>query len=637
MIEQTQAVDRPWLKSYDADVPHALNYENVPLFEYLHRAAKLHPKRTAIIFMNYRMTYAKLKDAVQTMAANLRAEGVSPGDRVSIMLPNLPQTIISFWAALEAGATVVMTNPLYMEKELVHQMQDSGAKFMITLDHLWPKIEELKDKLGLRKYFVTSIPEGLKFPLNKLYGIKARRNKLFRDVPFDNKSVLPWKKLLKGGKRHVGMVANPSRDIAMLQYTGGTTGIAKGVMLTHSNLTANVQQIIAVLHKIGEKHHTFLSVLPFFHVFGMTVCLSLATSMAATILPLPRFVPKDVLDAIKKHKPTIFPGAPSVYTALMQQKDIAKYNLSSVEFCISGSAPCPVETIRRFKELTGAEIVEGYGLTEASPVTHVNPLAGKKKHGSIGLPFPDTEAMIVDSEVGSIPLDVGKVGELVLKGPQVMHGYWNRPDDTAGALRNGWLYTGDIATMDEEGYFYIVDRKKDMIISGGYNVYPREIDEVLHEHPKVKEAVAVGIPHPSRGEIIKAYIVVQPGQELTKAEILNHCRKKLANYKIPKQVEFRDELPKTIVGKVLRRTLRTEEEDKYRKTATPEEQAQLDNSPKGGQEANVAELEDDQELLVNTGELEEGAANEAPEESAPKLSRRQKAKEAKALKKAQKA
>jgi long-chain acyl-CoA synthetase len=351
-------------------------------------------------------------------------------------------------------------------------------------------------------------------------------------------------------------------DTALLQYTGGTTGVAKGCILTHFNIGANMQQCQSMMHTLGKKQETFLGILPYFHIYGLTTCLTWPTSLGATLAPFPRYVPLDVLKGINKLRPTVFPGAPALYISLLQQKDIDKYDLKSIEVCVSGSAPMPVEYMEQFLAKSGTSITEGYGLTEASPVTHFNPLEGKSKNGSIGLPFPDTDAKIVDMEVGGEPLPPGKRGELVIRGPQVMKGYYNRPDATADVLRNGWLYTGDIATMDEEGYFYIVDRKKDLIISGGYNIYPREIDEVLHSHPKIKEAVSVGIPHEARGEIVKAYVVVQDGEALSRSDVIAYCREKLANFKVPRQVEFRTDLPKTMVGKVLRRALREEEEAK---------------------------------------------------------------------------
>ncbi|WP_027362224.1 long-chain-fatty-acid--CoA ligase [Halodesulfovibrio aestuarii] len=562
MNEQDLPFERPWLDNYDPDVPAKIAYKNISIPNILDEAAKNTPKRNAVVFKNYKLTYKQLHTLAERFAANLREQGVKPGDRVSIMMPNLPQTMIAFWGTLKAGGIVVMTNPLYMEKELVHQINDCGAKHMITLDLVWPKLAKLRKKLPIEKYFVSRISDALSFPLNTVFTLKNKWQKTQIDVPYDNKSVFPWKTLFASKEQLSVPTKDPKNSIALLQYTGGTTGISKGVMLSHANLTANVEQCRAMLAGISEEHHTFLGLLPYFHVFGLTVSMLFPCTMGATVIPFPRYVPKDVLDGIQKYKPTIFPGAPSVYISLMQQKGLSKYDLSCIKYCISGSSPMPVEQMHQFKKITGAQLLEGFGLTEASPVTHLNPLLGVAKNGSIGLPFPDTDARIVDMEVGSIPLPTGKIGELILRGPQVMMGYWNRPDETASTLRNGWLYTGDIATMDEEGYFYIVDRKKDMIIVAGYNVYPREIDEVLYEHPKVQEAVTVGVPHKTRGEIIKVYIVPKVGEELTKSEILSHCREKLANYKVPKQVEFRDELPKTIVGKVLRRALRVEEEKK---------------------------------------------------------------------------
>ncbi len=557
--------DRPWISSYDPEVPVNIDYERVPLFRFLDRAAHKWPNRTAIVFKNWKISYTKLKALSEVFAANLRAAGVRKGDRIALMLPNLPQTIVAFWGINRCGAIGVMTNPLYMETEIVHQFNDAGIKICITLDRLWPRLEKLRDQIPAKTFYITSIADGLKFPLNGLYTLQAWKNKTLPKVPYDDTNVIQFKKLLKGRDRYTEKNISPD-DTALLQYTGGTTGVAKGCVLTHFNLGANMQQCQSMIHSLGkEKHETFLGVLPYFHIYGLTTCLTWPTSMGATLAPFPRYVPLEVLKAIQKIKPTVFPGAPSVYISLLQQKSVDKYNLHSINVCVSGSAPMPVEYMEQFEARTGTPISEGYGLTEASPVTHFNPLIGVRKVGSIGLPFPDTDAKIVDMEVGGDPLPPGKRGELVIRGPQVMQGYYNRPDATADVLRNGWLYTGDIAYMDEEGYFYIVDRKKDLIISGGYNIYPREIDEVLHSHPKIKEAVTVGIPHDQRGERIKAYIVVKEGESLSRSAVIAFCREKLANYKIPRKVEFRNELPKAMVGKVLRRALREEEEAKMAK------------------------------------------------------------------------
>ena len=553
---------RPWFDHYDAFVPHTASVWNKPLYAMLDEAAEKYPNRYALIFQNTRITYKKLRERAELFAGALRRMGVRSGQRVAIMLPNLPQTMIAFWGVIKAGAVVVMTNPLYMEKEIVANMQDSGAEHMILLDMLWPRIDALRDRLPLRNFIVTSAADSLSFPLNWLYKLKKRRSNK-APIPYDNKNVFAGQSFCKGARRYAAPIADPQRDPIMLQYTGGTTGLPKGVVLTHANLGTNCRQVLNIINVRPETHHTFISLLPFFHVYGLTTGLIIPMALASTTLPLPRYVPQDVLRLIDKRKPTIFPGAPSVYISLLQQKNLNKFDLGSIQICVSGSAPLPREIFRRFQEATGAAILEGYGLTEASPITHINPLGKQgQRANSIGMPVPGTDARIVDMEGGSLTLPPGKMGELVVQGPQVMHGYWRRPDETASALRNGWLYTGDLASMDEDGYFYILDRKKDMVLVGGYNVYPREVDEVLLEHPKVLEAVSVGIGDDLRGEVLKAYVVPRQGETLTKADIIAWCRQKLANYKVPRLVEFRESLPKTIVGKVLRRALREEEEQK---------------------------------------------------------------------------
>ena len=553
---------RPWFDHYDAFVPHTASVWNKPLYAMLDEAAEKYPNRYALIFQNTRITYKKLRERAELFAGALRRMGVRSGQRVAIMLPNLPQTMIAFWGVIKAGAVVVMTNPLYMEKEIVANMQDSGAEHMILLDMLWPRIDALRDRLPLRNFIVTSAADSLSFPLNWLYKLKKRRSNK-APIPYDNKNVFAWQSFCKGARRYAAPIADPQRDPIMLQYTGGTTGLPKGVVLTHANLGTNCRQVLNIINVRPETHHTFISLLPFFHVYGLTTGLIIPMALASTTLPLPRYVPQDVLRLIDKRKPTIFPGAPSVYISLLQQKKLNKFDLGSIQICVSGSAPLPREIFRRFQEATGAAILEGYGLTEASPITHINPLGKQgQRANSIGMPVPGTDARIVDMEGGSLTLPPGKMGELVVQGPQVMHGYWRRPDETASALRNGWLYTGDLASMDEDGYFYILDRKKDMVLVGGYNVYPREVDEVLLEHPKMLEAVSVGIGDDLRGEVLKAYVVPRQGETLTKADIIAWCRQKLANYKVPRLVEFRESLPKTIVGKVLRRALREEEEQK---------------------------------------------------------------------------
>ena len=573
----------PWQAHFDGDAPASFDIVPQSLQGYLDRAAENFGNRKAIIFQNMTMTYRQLKDKAEAVAASLRDRGLKTGDRVAIMLPNLPQTVIAFWGALKAGGVVVMTNPLYMEKELTHHFTDAKPKFLITLDLFWNKLAPLRDKLGIETYVVSRLADGLAFPLNILQPIQAKRQGDAPKVEYDGASVVPWKNLLKTRKRYSETPSDPKTSLALLQYTGGTTGFSKGAMLTHFNLQAQIQQLLSIIRgDAASTPHIFVGVMPFFHVYGLMGSLMLPTIYASPTIPVPRYVPRDLLEMIKKHRPTFFVGAPAIYISLMQQKNIAEYDLTCIQLCISGSSPFPLNSMRRFQNMTKAKITEGFGLTEASPVVIANPLHGRQKDGSIGVPITGTEACIV--ETGTNILPPNQIGELIVRGPQVMLGYWNHPEETAAAIRNGWLYTGDIAYHDEDGYFYIVDRKKDMAIIGGYNVFPSEIDEVLHEYPKVQEAVALSVPHRSKGETLKAYVVPKPGEKITVAELVAHCRQKLASYKVPRMFEFRDELPKSMVGKVLRRALRDEEtrkqsEDKEGGTEAPEAKTRAGGVP----------------------------------------------------------
>lgn len=557
---------RPWLDHYDPGVPSDIAVPNEPLFAMLDEAARKHPRRVAVRFANTRLRYRRLHALSETIAANLRNAGVKPGDRVAVMLPNLPQTVAIYFGILKAGGIVVMTNPLYKQAELTHHFADCGARHLIALDRLWPVLSPLVQQLGLSHLWYTGVEDGLTFPLSWAYLFKTRNERRAYTPDCGDHhgcSVRRWKDLARGRIRYSRPYDELDPDeTALLQYTGGTTGVSKGCMLTHRTMLANIRQIETLLPGVGRDVEVFLGVLPYFHVYGLTLCLNFAVRVAATLAPLPRFDPAEVLHTIEKLRPTIFPGAPSVYMALMQQKRFATTDVTSLRYCVSGSAPMPLAWLERFERETGSVLLEGYGLTEASPVTHVNPLTRKRKPGTIGLPLPGTDARVVDAEGGACDVPPGKRGELIIRGPQVMTGYWNRPEETASTIRDGWLYTGDIAVMDEEGYFSIVDRKKDMVLTGGYNVYPREIDEVLTAHPGVREGVAVGVPSRTRGEQLAAYVVLHPAANdntpPTPAELIAWCRERLANYKVPRRVIVREELPKTLVGKVLRRALREE-------------------------------------------------------------------------------
>ena len=551
-------MEKTWHQFYDEDVPHDIDPPQDPLFVCLERSAQAFPQMTATEFIGARLTYQQLADQVKRFAASLSQLGVEPGDRVAIMLPNCPQTIITYYATLRIGGVVVMTNPMYVERELGHQLRDAGAKVLVGLDHLYPRIDRAWKDTAVEQLVITSIRDYLPFPLNFLYPLKAKKQNLNMKVPYGG-SIHSFKRLVQGSPGNPPLPEVAVDDLALLQYTGGTTGVAKGVMLTHGNLVANVMQISAWLPSLNCGEERFICVLPFFHVFGMTAAMNWPIYLAATMTLLPRFETKDFLKTINKSGPTIALLVPTIFTALINYPEISKYNLSSINYVVSGSAPLPVEIMNRFEKLTGSVILEGYGLTESSPVTHVNPVKSKRKAGSIGIALPSTDARIVDLETGTEEQQVGQPGELVIKGPQVMKGYWNMDEETAKTIKDGWLHTGDIAHMDEDGYVFIIDRKKDMIIAGGYNIYPRDIDEVLYEHPKIADAVTIGVPDEYRGETVKIFVVVKPGETLTEEEVIAHCKERLASYKVPRLVEFREELPKTMVGKVLRKELRAEE------------------------------------------------------------------------------
>ncbi|MGD8188724.1 long-chain-fatty-acid--CoA ligase [Brevibacillus ginsengisoli] len=557
---------KPWIASYPKEIPASLEYPRVPLTHFLEQAAKDFPNQNALYFMGRRISYSELLEMSYQFAHALIKRGVKKGDRIAIMLPNCPQAVIAFSGALFVGAIVVQTNPLYTERELVHQMADSGAETIITLDVLYNRVMAIQSRTSLTRVIVTSISDYLPLIKKLLYPFAQRKQAPIPKISYTN-GVESFIQLIKESvTTPVQVQIDPEKDLALLQYTGGTTGIAKGVMLTHKNLVANATQCRAILYKSKRGQEKILGALPFFHVYGMTTIMTLGILFAAETILIPRFDVKQILEAIHKEKPTLFPGAPTMYIALINHPDLKKYDLSSVEACISGSAPLPVEVQQRFEELTGGKLVEGYGLTESSPVTHANPIWGHRINGSIGLPWPDTDAKILESGTGE-ELPQGQVGELAVKGPQVMLGYWNRPEDTAATLKNGWLLTGDMAYMDENGYFYIVDRKKDMIIAGGYNIYPREVEEVLFEHPAIQEAAVVGVPDPYRGETVKAFIVKKKDQDVTSEDLNQFCRKRLAAYKVPRLYEFRDELPKTMVGKVLRRHLQEESKKQAKEAA----------------------------------------------------------------------
>jgi long-chain acyl-CoA synthetase len=470
------------------------------------------------------------------------------------MLPNVPQYVVAFFGALKAGAIVVSTSPLYTQHELEHQLQDSGATVIITLDQFFPRVQRALPATNIRTVIVTGIGEALPRRLRPIYALKSRRTGAHR-IPRGG-VVYRFEDLMEHTAAAALPITSPD-DVAVLQYTGGTTGTAKGAMLTHRNLVANALQAYHWQGTDRERPAAMLCAAPFFHVYGLSVGMNLCVAAGATMVLVPRFVPAEVARAVQKYRPQYFPGVPTMYLALCNLKSFSSKQFGSLEICISGASALPEEVQRRFEAVSGARVVEGYGLTEASPVTHCNPVHGDNLAGTVGIPFPDTDARITDPDTWE-PLPPGSIGEITVRGPQVMKGYWDRPEETEHVLRDGWLHTGDLGTMDDDGYLRVVDRIKDVIIAGGYNVYPREVEEVLQAHPKVKEAAVIGVPNAYRGETVKAVIVPREGVDVSAKEVIEYCKRELAVYKVPKMVELRSELPKTLIGKVLRRQLRDE-------------------------------------------------------------------------------
>jgi long-chain acyl-CoA synthetase len=511
---------------------------NVTLNNILKERAVQYSDKIALTFYDKEITYKELASLVETFASTLQKRGVKKGDRVAIMLPNCPQYVIAYYGILRAGAIVTQVNPMLVERELTHILQDSGSETIIIYDAVYPRLKAVQDDTQIKDVIVVSL--------------QSTQISYAPDLTFDE--------FLSLGDGQVQSVTiEPEHDIAVLQYTGGTTGRSKGVMLTHRNLVANVMQC-AEFYKETIKYgqERYLTVIPLFHVFAMTSGMNLSIYIGANNILLPRFDLQEVLNTIRDKQPTFFPGVPTMYVAITNYPGVEQYGINSIRVCNSGSAPMAVELMHEFERKTGAIVLEGYGLSEASPVTHCNPPFAQRKPGTVGIGLPMTEYKVVDVATGTKEVKPGELGELIIRGPQVMKGYWNMPEETAVTLRDGWLYTGDIATVDEEGYVSIVDRKKDMIIASGYNIYPREIEEVLYEHPAVREAVVIGVPDVYRGETVKAILVLKEGKTVSEEDILDYCRKNLAAYKVPRMIEFRQELPKTNVGKILRRVLREE-------------------------------------------------------------------------------
>ena len=553
--DPVRLAERPWLAHYPPQVPATLEYPAIPLTALLEQTASRYGDRTAIIFFNRRMSYRDLYERARRLAGGLKAQGVGPGGRVAVMLPNCPQAVIAYYATLLLGATVVMVNPTYTPRELAHQLSDAGATHLIFLDLLWKTVSEVRSRVPVREYTATSLSEFMPWALGLAFRLKYRKQLL--PIPY-GPGMHRWAEAAAAAPVTEPSPAGPG-DLALLQYTGGTTGLPKGCMLTHKNLVANCVQTQAWVYKLrpGEAG-AVVGALPFFHVYGMTAVMNYCVMSGRTMILVPRFDPGEILKLIARYRPTVFPGAPTMYIALLAHPDLKKYDLSSVEVCVSGASALPLEVQEAWEKVTGGKLVEGYGLSEASPITHANPPWDERRSGSIGLPWPDTDARIVDSDSGA-PLPVGEAGELELRGPQVMLGYWNRPEENDKVFHEGWLRTGDIAIMDPSGYFRIADRKKDVIIASGFKIFPREVEEVLFAHPDVQEACVVGVPDSYRGESPKAFVVLRPGHQVAPDALHAYLKENLAPYKVPREIAFRDSLPKNLIGKVLRRELRDEE------------------------------------------------------------------------------
>ena len=581
---------KPWFAHYEKGVPQVVEIPNVPVQQLLSDAAAKYPNKTAVrmvlkylplgIAVQAKLRYSELERMSSKFAAALAKLGVVKGTKVAVMLPNMPQHTVAYFGILKAGGTVVNVNPTYPAHELEPLMRAAGAEVIITLSGLYERVLEIQPNTSIKSIILTDVPEMVTKLLQRRVAETVKATGMMKDLGALKPGTYWMKNLIAEAPAQAPSIKiDVKEDAAVFQFTGGTTGVPKAAELTHYNLVANTYQLLAWVPGLVPGQEKMLMAIPAFHVYGMTVGMLLAFALGGELVVVPN--PREtlhVMEVLQREKITLYPGVPAMYIAIINHPKVVDYDLRSVKVCLSGSAALPVEVAQKWEEITGGKLVEGFGMSECSPVATANPIFGQVRVGSIGLPLPDTECAVVSLEMNEAGeyqfLAPGQEGEIVVRGPQVMKGYYSNKEETAKTIdKDGWLHTGDIAKMDKDGYFYIVDRKKDLIIAGGYNIVPREVEEVLFMHPKVMEAAVIGVPDAKRGEVVKAFVVLKEGATATADEIRSFCKEKLAPYKVPSNVEFRKELPKTQVGKVLRRTLLDEEKAKMSAKSEPEKVA----------------------------------------------------------------
>ncbi len=550
--------DRPWHAHYPAAVDASPEFEEITLSRVLKRTAERFPDTIALYYMGKKIQYRALDHLVGRFAQALKTLGVAPGDKVAMLLPNIPQMVIANFAVWRLGAVTTPNNPLYTERELLHQLNDSEATFLVALDLLMPKVQAILAKTSIRHVVVCHINDYLPFPKNLLFPLVKKD--MYRAIQ-PNDSLHQFTDLIRKTEGQAGEDLSNWDNLGALLYTGGTTGVSKGVMLTHANLSINVQQITMWFHDFEDGKGSILAVFPFFHSAGFTGIQNACVFGGWTDVLVPRPEPDVIVDILKKARPEFVPGVPTIYVGLLNNPKFRQLDHSHIKVFSAGAAPLSLDTIQELKQITGRDITNVYGLTETAPMATSIPYKGLNKPGSVGVPLPATDMKIMDLDDGTKEMPVGEPGEVVFKGPQIMHGYYKRPDETADVLKDGWLYTGDIGYVDEDGFLTLIDRKKDMIVASGYNIYPNEIDEVLYEHPDIMEACTIGVADEYRGETVKVFVVCKPDKAISEDELTAYCRENLAAYKVPKIIEFMDELPKSAVGKILRRELRDREKE----------------------------------------------------------------------------